>query len=70
MFVKERSVTMTAGEWQCLPPIAPNTPVLFYSAGGLAAESYCDGAQVRISRYWDGRRGWQPCVLVELGAAF
>ena len=61
---------MTAGEWQQLPPIAPNTPVLFYSADGLAAESYCDGMRVQLSRYWDGYHGWQPGVLVELGAAF
>ena len=68
---------MVLGQWAALTapegePLSPELPVLFYHGGGrpLPPESYCTGGGVQVSCYWDGARGWRPCVLVELGEPF
>lgn len=52
--------------------LSPALPVLFHVAGTKMLEpgDYCEGRVVQLSRYWDGYRGWQPCIMVELGDAF
>lgn len=31
-----------------------------------ASDIYFDGLKVEVSRYWDWRQGWLPCVMVTL----
>lgn len=49
--------------------VSPALPVIFHTSNpnGLAWDAYCEGVSVQVDRYWDGRRGWQPCIRVELG---
>ncbi len=68
---------MVLGQWTALTdsegrPLSLELPVLFYHAGRqpLPPEGYCTGGVVRSSQFWDGTRGWQPCVLVELKDPF
>ena len=64
---------MVLEEWERLVRgLSPDTPVIFYQAESqpLSPDSYCDGKSVRLSQMWEGREGWRPCVLVELGATF
>ena len=61
---------MTVDDWKRITEsLSPDIPVIFYNPNNrpLAAESYCDGGSVSISKLWDCRKGWLPCVLVELG---
>lgn len=62
---------MCIGEWSRMVAECPaQMPVLFYlpeSARGLPdSEVYFDGSQVELSRYWDWKQGWLPCVMVTL----
>ena len=52
--------------------LSPALPVLFHvnGSGPLEPGDYVDGVSVRAARYWDSHLGWQPCVMVELGAPF
>ena len=59
---------MVLEEWrEFCQELTPDMPVLFYSSAGLEPDSYCEGIGVICSRFWDGRHGWRPCLLVELG---
>ncbi len=63
---------MKLRDWdKLLRSLPPETPVVFYRAGGrpLEAGDYCDGRSVAPSAVWEGE-GWSPCVLVELGETF
>lgn len=45
-------------------------PVLFHANRSLEADTYCVGTGAVIDSFWDGAKGWQPCVMVELGEEF
>ena len=49
--------------------LSPDTPVIFYNSAreSLASDAYCEGVAVRLSRLWNAREGWLPCVTVDLG---
>lgn len=66
---------LVLGDWQQLKrqngqALSPDLPVIFHTSltEGLAWDTYCEGVSVQVDRYWDGRKGWQPCIRVELGA--
>ena len=70
-------MTLVLEEWQQLKSpegktVSPALPVLFHVAGRfpLEPDDYVEGTTMRVDRYWDSRRGWQPCVMVELGERF
>ncbi len=49
-----------------------DTPVLFRLRGevSLCPDDYCEGLSATPSRMWEGKTGWRPCILVELGQVF
>lgn len=62
---------MCIGEWsRIVAETPPQMPVLFYLPEPTqklpASDIYFDGLQVEVSRYWDWRQGWLPCVMVTL----
>ena len=68
---------MVLGQWKALADsrgqaLSSDLPVLFYHAGRqpLSPGDYCTGTEVHPSYFWDGEKGWQPCVIVELDAPF
>ena len=61
---------MNVADWQKITDsLSPDTPVIFYNASEtpLHSDRYCEGLSVSVSRLWDAREGWLPCLLVELG---
>lgn len=64
---------MKQTDWQAIQEkMESDTIVLFTLAGDkpLRPGDYCEGVSISPSRVWDGRQGWQPCILVELGEPF
>lgn len=60
---------MCIGDWNRLVSgIPPETPVFFHlpEPVGEDPDPYFDGVGAELSRYWDWRQGWLPCVMVTL----
>lgn len=61
---------MTIEDWNRITAsLSPETPVIFYNSAEepLPPDAYCEGAALHLSRLWDARVGWMPCVTVDLG---
>ncbi|MBQ9860599.1 MAG: hypothetical protein IJO76_08020 [Clostridia bacterium] len=64
---------MVLRDWRAvLQEMPADTPVIFCVTAENAPHfgDYCVGRRVFPSRMWEGKEGWKPCVLVELGEAF
>lgn len=58
---------MTEGRTNTSPKAMEGIPVLFHTDRELTADSYCCGIGATADRFWDGEKGWRPCVMIELG---
>ena len=60
---------MTVEEWQeMLAKQPPKLRLYFQNTGDdpIGEGAYADGNTVRAGRSWEGRHGWQPCLLVHI----
>ncbi len=58
---------MTVGDWKpFLDKLPPDMPVFFYFCGDARATEYGEGTKPRLSRIYDPREKWLPCVKVDI----
>ncbi len=62
---------MSVGDcMRIMATLSPEMPVIFYNSSEepLKGEDYCEGVNIALSRLWDARLGWIPCVMITIGA--